>query len=127
MAFVEHALAGDPTNWWVPIASAVEAMLRTTGTRVVDRPGHEIWVCQRQRATYHRDEIDAATGRCITCRRRRGGRGGGPGACLPAHHREERGPQLGFGAGAAQAVPPLVEVVRVITGACRSRDWTRGS
>ena len=64
MAFVEHALAGDPTNWWVPNASAVEAMLRTTGMQVIDRPGHEIWVCQRQRATYHRNEIDAATGRC---------------------------------------------------------------
>jgi tRNA (mo5U34)-methyltransferase len=63
MAFVEHALAGDPTNWWVPNASAVEAMLRTTGMRVIDRPGHEIWVCERKRTTYHRDEIDAATGR----------------------------------------------------------------
>ncbi len=63
MAFVEHSLAGDPTNWWVPNASAVEAMVRTTGMCVVGRPGHEIWVCERQRPTHHRRETDAATGR----------------------------------------------------------------
>jgi tRNA (mo5U34)-methyltransferase len=63
MAFVEHQLAGDPTNWWVPSASAVEAMVRTTGLRIVDRPGHEIWVCERTRRTHHREELDRATGR----------------------------------------------------------------
>src|SRR3954452_2167300 len=46
-AFVEHEMAGDPTNWWVPNAAAVEAMVRSTGLRVVDRPGHEMWVCER--------------------------------------------------------------------------------
>ena len=66
MAFVEHSLAGDPTNWWVPNASGVEAMVRSTGMRVVDRPGHEIWVCERQRPTHHRPETDAATGRVTT-------------------------------------------------------------
>lgn len=63
MAFVEHHLAGDPTNWWVPNASAVEAMLRTTGMRVLSRPGHEMWICGRVRQTYHRDETEQATGR----------------------------------------------------------------
>src|SRR4051794_3755702 len=29
MAFIEHELAGDPTNWWAPNAAAVEAMLRS--------------------------------------------------------------------------------------------------
>lgn len=67
MAFIEHHLAGDPTNWWVPTAGAVEAMLRTTGMEVVDRPGHEMWLCRRTRETYHGDELDYATGR----RRRR--------------------------------------------------------
>jgi tRNA (mo5U34)-methyltransferase len=63
MAFVEHHLAGDPTNWWVPSAGAVEAMVRTTGLQVVARPGHEMWICERRRATYHRDELDRAAGR----------------------------------------------------------------
>ena len=63
MSFIEHHLAGDHTNWWAPSAGAVEAMVRTTGLRVVDRPGHEIWVCERSRETYHREELDRATGR----------------------------------------------------------------
>ena len=63
MAFVEHHLAGDPTNWWVPNAHAVEAMLRTTGLEVVARPGHEIWVCERTRQSHHGAELERATGR----------------------------------------------------------------
>jgi tRNA (mo5U34)-methyltransferase len=45
MAFVEHQLAGDPTNWWAPNAACVEAMLRSCGLRIVEHPGHEIWLC----------------------------------------------------------------------------------
>jgi tRNA (mo5U34)-methyltransferase len=68
MAFIEHDLAGDPTNWWAPDAACVEAMLRTSGMEVVARPGHEIWVCRAERAgTWReqavREELDAATGR----------------------------------------------------------------
>ena len=63
MAFVEHHLANDPTNWWVPDAAAVEAMVRTTGLKVVGRPGHEVWLCERERASYHGPELDAAVGR----------------------------------------------------------------
>ena len=63
MAFIEHHMAGDHTNWWVPSASAVEAMVRTTGMRVVERPGHEIWVCERERESHHTTELDQATGR----------------------------------------------------------------
>ena len=59
----EHHFAGDPTNWWAPSTGAVEAMIRTTGLRVVERPGHEIWVCERSRTTHHTDELDRATGR----------------------------------------------------------------
>ncbi len=62
-AFVEHRLAGDPTNWWVPSAGAVEAMVRTTGFAVRHRPGHEIWICEREREAPHRDELERATGR----------------------------------------------------------------
>jgi tRNA (mo5U34)-methyltransferase len=46
MAFIERRLAGDPTNWWVPNHAAVEAMLRSCGLRVVQRPGEEIYVCE---------------------------------------------------------------------------------
>jgi tRNA (mo5U34)-methyltransferase len=46
MAFIEHRLAGDPTNWWAPNHAAVEAMLRSAGLEVVETPGHEIYVCR---------------------------------------------------------------------------------
>lgn len=63
MSFIEHRLADDPTNWWAPTPAAVEAMVRSTGLRVVGRPGYEIWVCQRQAPSRHVDELDRATGR----------------------------------------------------------------
>jgi tRNA (mo5U34)-methyltransferase len=62
-AFVEHRLAGDPTNWWVPTPSAVEAMGRSCGLEVVARPGDELWLWRRADANPHRHEVDAATGR----------------------------------------------------------------
>ena len=46
MAFIENRLAGDGTNWWAPNASAVEAMLRSSGFRVSARPGSEIFLCE---------------------------------------------------------------------------------
>ena len=45
-AFVEHRLAGDPTNWWVPNEACVEAMLRSCGLEIAARPGHELWLCR---------------------------------------------------------------------------------
>ena len=63
MAFVEHSLAGDPTNWWVPSEGAVEAMVRSTGMRVDARPGHEILVCRRESDAPQQDELDRAIGR----------------------------------------------------------------
>lgn len=45
-AFVEHAMAGDPTNWWVPDDACVRAMLRSSGMQVVATPGHELYVCE---------------------------------------------------------------------------------
>ena len=47
MAFVEHQLAGDPTNWWAPTHACVEAMCRSAGLGVVERPGHELYLCRR--------------------------------------------------------------------------------
>jgi tRNA (mo5U34)-methyltransferase len=69
MAFIEHRLAGDPTNWWAPTAACVEAMLRSCGLEPDLQPGHEIWLCRHGEAraewTVHavRSELDAATGR----------------------------------------------------------------
>jgi tRNA (mo5U34)-methyltransferase len=45
MAFVEHSFAGDPTNWWIPNHAGVEAMLRSAGLVVAERPGDEIYLC----------------------------------------------------------------------------------
>jgi tRNA (mo5U34)-methyltransferase len=46
MAFVERRLAGDDTNWWVPNGACVEAMARSAGLEVVDRPGDEMYLCR---------------------------------------------------------------------------------
>lgn len=64
MAFVEHALAGDATNWWVPNHAGIEAMLRSSGMRVIARPGHEIYLCERgaDADPSVRAELRAATG-----------------------------------------------------------------
>jgi tRNA (mo5U34)-methyltransferase len=50
MAFVEHELAGDPTNWWLPNRACAEAMLRDVGFEVVARPCDETYLCRRVRA-----------------------------------------------------------------------------
>lgn len=49
MAFVEHDLAGDPTNWWLPNRACVEALLRDAGFEVVVRPCDETYLCRRVR------------------------------------------------------------------------------
>jgi len=46
LAFVEHRVAGDRTNWWVPNASCMEGMLRSTGLRVTSRPLDEFYLCE---------------------------------------------------------------------------------
>jgi tRNA (mo5U34)-methyltransferase len=69
MAFIEHEFSGDPTNWWAPNHAAVEAMLRSSGLAVRSRPGHEIYVCERQAGATPwprgrgRAELLSATGR----------------------------------------------------------------
>jgi tRNA (mo5U34)-methyltransferase len=47
MAFIEKKLAGDPTNWWAPNRSCIEAMLRTCGFKITAKPGHEIFICEK--------------------------------------------------------------------------------
>lgn len=46
MAFIEHKLAGDPTNWWAADPACVEAMARSAGLGVAEHPAHEIWICK---------------------------------------------------------------------------------
>jgi tRNA (mo5U34)-methyltransferase len=50
MYFVEHAYAGDRTNWWIPNPSCTQAMLRSCGLHIVDLPCHEVYVCEPEGA-----------------------------------------------------------------------------
>lgn len=45
--FVEHRYAQDPTNWFIPNAAAVEAMLRSAGFQILERPEREVYLCAR--------------------------------------------------------------------------------
>jgi tRNA (mo5U34)-methyltransferase len=64
MAFIEHRLADDPTNWWAPNEACVEAMLRSSGLEIAERPGYQLWVCRPKGITPAvRAELDAAAGR----------------------------------------------------------------
>jgi len=65
-AFIEHQLAGDPTNWWAADPACVEAMARSAGLRIAERPAHEFWICERDEENDHardlrRTELRAAT------------------------------------------------------------------
>jgi tRNA (mo5U34)-methyltransferase len=63
MAFIEHRLEGDATNWWAPNHAAVEAMARSSGLEILERPGHELYVCGPDGQEHDRSELAAATGR----------------------------------------------------------------
>ncbi|MCV0397205.1 MAG: TIGR04290 family methyltransferase [Rhizobiaceae bacterium] len=45
--FVEKNYAGDPTNWFIPNAGACEAMLRSSGFEIRERPETEVYLCKR--------------------------------------------------------------------------------
>ncbi len=47
MGFIENRLNDDPTNWWAPNRSAIEAMGRTCGFVSVAHPDDEIFVMQK--------------------------------------------------------------------------------
>jgi len=51
MYYVEHAYAGDGTNWWIPNPACSQALLRSVGLRIVDHPCHEVYVCEPRAAT----------------------------------------------------------------------------
>lgn len=48
MYFVENSYADDPTNWWIPNRGAAEAMLRSSGLKILEHPESETWICTPQ-------------------------------------------------------------------------------
>ena len=68
MAFLEHGFAGDPTNWWSPNRACVEAMLRSSGMKILSRPVEDVFLCEpdpyqpKPMQTWNRSEFLAATG-----------------------------------------------------------------
>ena len=46
MYFIEERFAGDDTNWWFPNRACVEAMLRSSGFRIVAQPEDEVFICR---------------------------------------------------------------------------------
>jgi tRNA (mo5U34)-methyltransferase len=46
MAFIEHRVENDPTNWWAPDRATVEAMLRSAGFRIRQSIADETWLCE---------------------------------------------------------------------------------
>lgn len=46
MAFIEHRIEDDPTNWWAADRAAVEAMLRSAGFRIRAGIADETWLCE---------------------------------------------------------------------------------
>lgn len=45
--FVEHSYATDPTNWWIPNRSGMEAMLRSAGFLIEAQTDDEVCLCRR--------------------------------------------------------------------------------
>lgn len=46
MAFIEQLYNADPTNWWIPTASALEPLVRSAGMKVVARPHPQLIVAE---------------------------------------------------------------------------------
>jgi tRNA (mo5U34)-methyltransferase len=46
LAFIEHNLAGDPTNWWVGDSKIITALLHSAGLEVLQKPEEEVYVCE---------------------------------------------------------------------------------
>jgi tRNA (mo5U34)-methyltransferase len=69
MAFIEHQVANDPTNWWAPNHACIEAMLRSSGMQVIRQIGSEFYLCEPNSehpssvTTWNKAEFLAATGR----------------------------------------------------------------
>lgn len=50
--FIEERYASDPTNWFIPNKSAVEAMLRSSGFVIEKNPEREVYLCRRGERHY---------------------------------------------------------------------------
>ncbi|MGN6549523.1 MAG: TIGR04290 family methyltransferase [Pararhizobium sp.] len=50
--FIEQRYAGDPTNWFFPNRSAMEAMLRSAGFTIEAQPEREVYLCRRGERPY---------------------------------------------------------------------------
>jgi tRNA (mo5U34)-methyltransferase len=50
--FVEERYASDPTNWFIPNRSAMEAMLRSAGFVIEANPEREVYLCRRGERHY---------------------------------------------------------------------------
>jgi tRNA (mo5U34)-methyltransferase len=46
MYFVEQRYCDDPKNWWIPNRACAEAVLRSSGFSIVERPEEEVYVCR---------------------------------------------------------------------------------
>jgi tRNA (mo5U34)-methyltransferase len=64
LAFIEHELAADPTNWWAPNRACVEAMLRSAGLKPTGSPAHEILLARRVGAVQGSAELRAIFPKC---------------------------------------------------------------
>lgn len=66
--FIEHRVAGDPTNWWIPNHSGLEAMLRSCGLAIQGIPDEQTFIATKDRAapsgmqTWNRSEYLSAIG-----------------------------------------------------------------
>ncbi len=71
MAFLEHKLEHDPTNWWAPNHACIEAMLRSAGMQITARPMDETYVCVPERGnpssfwSWDAEEYLVATGQGV--------------------------------------------------------------
>jgi tRNA (mo5U34)-methyltransferase len=54
--FIENRFSGDATNWWIPNRACAEAMLRSAGFEILDRPEAEVFICRRM-------DVEVVTGR----------------------------------------------------------------
>ena len=61
--FIERCYAGDPTNWWIPNASALAAMLRSAGLPPRSRPEEEVFICGVADPTDDAVRVDVAVRR----------------------------------------------------------------
>jgi tRNA (mo5U34)-methyltransferase len=60
--FIEHRYADDPTNWWIPNAACVEAMLRSSGFEILAHPEEEVYLCRAAGRPDGEGAVDPARG-----------------------------------------------------------------